>query len=317
MGIPQSSDMSSPRRHHIPREHRRHRWNRDYPPVLYAASGDEIEFETVAADDAQITPDNPTLDYDKGRVHPITGPVYVEDAEPGDVLEVQILEVDTNDWGWQLVTQDRGFVKNFIDQEQIVIVWIDKAKGVVRYPSGAEFPLTPFPGIVGVAPVEPGEHRTSPPGVHAGNIDVRELVAGTTLYIPVGVPGALLSVGDVHATQGDGEVCLNGVETDGRVVVRIFLHKDRTIDRPHIKTATHYGLLSVGETADEALRDALKAGIVFLQERGGIPREEAYAICSGGADLRINQLVNGLTGNAVGARIMFPLGLLSSMGIAV
>lgn len=305
------------RRHVVPREHTHNRWNRDLPPVLHARSGDVIEFLTIAADDRQIDPTRPSLDFDRGRVHPLTGPVAIEGAEPGDVLEVRILDVDVSDWGWQTVTQDRGFVKNFISEPQVIIIRIYRERGVARYPSGAELDLDPFPGIVGVAPPEPGEHRTSAPGPHAGNIDVRELRAGTILFIPVWVPGALLSVGDVHAVQGDGEVCVNGVETDGQVVVQVILHKGRHWDRPRIKTPTHYGLLSVGETADAALQDALKAGIVFLEKEGRISREEAYAICSGGADLRINQLVNGLKGDAVGARIMFPLPLLESMGIDV
>jgi len=310
-----AAQQVSPRRHVLSREHTHNRWNRDLPPVLSARSGDEIEFHTAAADDGQIDPDQPSLQIDGTRVHPLTGPVFVEDAEPGDVLEVQILRVETGDWGWHMITRERGFVKHFIDHPQVVVARIDRERGVIRYPSGAELPLSPFPGIVGVAPPEPGEFRTIPPGKHGGNIDVKELTAGSTLYLPVWVPGALLSVGDVHAGQGDGEVCLNGVETEGRVTVRIVLHKGKGFDRPQLKTATHYGLLSVGESADEALQDALRAGILFLEREGGIPREEAYAVCSGGADLRINQLVNNIPSPAIGARIMFPLQLLASLGI--
>ncbi|PYM98714.1 MAG: hypothetical protein DME08_07365 [Candidatus Rokuibacteriota bacterium] len=171
-----------------------------------------------------------------------------------------------------------------------------------------------MPGIIGVAPAAHGEFRTIPPGPHAGNIDVREVRPGVSLRIPVFVPGALLSVGDVHAAQGDGEVCLNGIETRGRVETRIHLRKRQVQDRPHLKTPTHYGLLGTGTTVDEACRDALSAAVVWLATAAGISREEAYALCSATADLRINQLVNG---DALGTRLMIPRSLLQSLGVEV
>lgn len=299
----------------LPSTLKHNRWNRDLPPVAQAADGDTITFHTLSADDGQIDPDRPAFEgYDRSRVHPITGPVYVRGAEPGDVLEVEVLEVRPGDWGWQMLTRHLAFLKNFVETETIIIARIDHQRGIARYPSGAEVGLAPMPGIIGVAPAEHGEFRTIPPGPHAGNIDVREVRPGTSLRIPVFVPGALLSVGDVHAAQGDGEVCLNGIETDGRVTVRLRLWKAQPQDRPHLKTPTHYGLLGTGPSADAACRDALTAAVLWLAATAGISREEAYALCSATADLRINQLVNG---EALGARVMFPRALLESLGVEV
>jgi len=291
------------------------RWNRDLPPVARAADGDVVVFHTLAADDGQIDPERPTFaGYDRSRVHPLTGPVYVEEAEPGDVLEVEVLDVRTGDWGWQMLTRHLAFLKDFVEEETIVIARIDRARGVARYPSGAEVELAPMPGIIGVAPAARGEFRTIPPGPHAGNIDVREVRPGVSLRIPVFVPGALLSVGDVHAAQGDGEVCLNGIETTGRVEVRLRLHRGRPQDRPHLLTPTHYGLLGTGPTADAACRDALAAAVLWLAGAARLSREEAYALLSAAGDLRINQLVSG---DALGARMMIPRSLLASLGVTV
>lgn len=299
----------------IPRDRKHNRWNRDLPPVAEAADGDVILFHTTSADDGQIDPERPTFEgYDRGRVHPITGPLHVQGAEPGDVLEVEVLDVRTGDWGWQMLTRHLAYLRDFVERETIIIARIDRQRGVARYPSGAEVELAPMPGIIGVAPAAHGEFRTIPPGPHAGNIDVREVRPGVRLRVPVFVPGALLSVGDVHAAQGDGEVCLNGIETNGQVEVRLRLSKGVSQDRPHLRTSTHYGLLGTGPTADAACRDALTAAVLWLAQAAGISREEAYALCSATADLRINQLVNG---DALGARVMFPLPLLASLGVRV
>src|SRR6266852_3955819 len=226
----------------LPRTEKHNRWNRDLPPRAHAADGDVLIFHTTSADDDQIDPERPTFTgYDRTRVHPLTGPVYVRDAEPGDVLEVEVLDVETGEWGWQMLTKHLAYLRVF-------------------------------------------------------------------------VPGALLSVGDVHAAQGDGEVCLNGIETRGRVETRIHVRKRQSQDRPPLKTPTHYGLLGTGTTVDEACRDALSAAVVWLATAAGISREEAYALCSATADLRINQLVNG---DALGTRLMIPRSLLQSLGVEV
>jgi len=299
----------------LPSTLKHNRWNRDLPPVARARDGDTILFHTLSSDDGQINPDRPSVEgFDTSRVHPLTGPVFVEGAEPEDVLEVQVLDVEVADWGWQKLTRDLAYLKNFVEKEQVIIARIDRTRGIARYPSGAEVSVEPMPGIIGVAPAAHGEFRTIPPGRHAGNIDVREVRAGTSLRIPVFVPGALLSVGDVHAAQGDGEVCLNGIETNGRVRVRLRLLKGMQLDRPHLKTPTHYGLLGTGPTVDEACRDALTAAILWLVDAARISREEAYALMSATADLRLNQLVNG---DALGTRVMIPLTLLRSLGVSV
>ncbi|MFQ5830467.1 MAG: acetamidase/formamidase family protein, partial [Candidatus Methylomirabilia bacterium] len=190
----------------IPTTQKHNRWNRDLPPVAHVSDGDTIRFHTLSADDGQIDPVRPTLaGYDRGRVHPITGPVYVREAEPGDVLEVEVLDVQVGDWGWQMLTRQLAFLRDFVEHETIVVARIDRQRGIARYPSSAEVQLSPMPGIIGVAPAAHGEFRTIPPGPHGRNVDVREVRPGVSLRMPVFVPGALLSVGDVHASQGDGE----------------------------------------------------------------------------------------------------------------
>lgn len=290
------------------------RWNRKLPPVITVDSGDIIDFETRSSDDGQVQLHDPKPPADPSRVHPLSGPVAVRGAQPGDALRIDIIDVKTADWGWQLVSHDRGLLKGVIPKTEVLIVAVDHASGTIRYPSGATAPLRPFPGIVGVAPAEDGEFRTLAPGVHGGNIDVAELVAGTTLFLPVLTPSGLLSIGDVHASQGDGEVCLTGVETAGWVRVRVTVLQNASVRGPQMKTPSHFGLLETGSTIDEACRKALQAAVTFLSENADISAAEAYAICSGAADLRINQVVNG---GAIGARVMIPLTVLSSLGVQV
>jgi acetamidase/formamidase len=287
------------------------RWNRELPPVLTIASGDTVAFETRNASDDQVTRDFTSADFprvDRGRTHGLTGPVSVEGAEPGDVLEVQILDVQVEDWGYQMVAPGQGFLPEEFPGPHIATYLIDRATEEVQFAPHVRVPLRPHPGILGVAPRERGEFRTFAPGAFAGNVDIRELAPGSTIYIPVFVPGALFSTGDVHAAMGDGEVCLTGVEVRAEVSYRFVLHKGRRIAQPHYETAEEYGIVGHGPTLEAAAKHALRAMIAFLSDTLRLAPIEAYCLCSAIVDLRINQVVNA---GVMGARAVIPKRVLS------
>lgn len=271
------------------------RWNRDLPPVLTIESGDTVVFETRTAVDDQIVPGTTTADFDRidrGRTHTLTGPVYVRGAEPGDALEVRILDIQVEDWGYQLMVPGLGFLPEDFPEPSIITYSIDRPKGEVRFGAHVRLPLRPFPGIVGVARAEPGEFRTLPPGPFAGNLDIRELNPGTIVYIPVFVPGALFSTGDIHAVQGDGEVCLTAIETRAVATYAFAVRKNLRISQPHYETPGEYGVVGHGTTLEAAAKHALRGMIAHLGSALGLSPVQAYGFCSAIVDLRINQVVN-------------------------
>ncbi|HEY7678019.1 MAG TPA: acetamidase/formamidase family protein [Candidatus Methylomirabilis sp.] len=271
------------------------RWNRDLPPVLTVDSGDTVVFETRDAGDDQVERGWTGADFprlDRGRTHALTGPVAVRGVEPGDALQVDILDVQVQDWGYQMVAPGLGFLPEDFPDPHIAPYAIDLPRREVMFAPHVRLPLRPHPGILGVAPAEPGEIRTLAPGVFAGNVDIRELTPGATLYIPVFVPGALFSTGDVHATMGDGEVCLTGVETRAEVTLGLTVRKDLRIAQPHYETAVEYGIVGHGPTLEAAAKHALRGMIDCLAGRLRLSRVQAYCLCSAAVDLRINQVVN-------------------------
>src|SRR5579862_4022394 len=213
------------------------RWNRALNPRLRISSGDTVHMECVDSSGAQVHP-SMTLDgylkIDRDRIHALTGPIFVEGAEPGDVLQVDVVEVAHKGWGWTSVVGGLGFLKQrFADP--FFFIW--KLEGELSKSNApAVVPLRPFCGVMGVAPAEDGEFRTRPPGIFGGNMDVRELCTGATLYLPVFNRGALFSAGDAHAAQGDGEVCINGIECPVNVSLRFELHKHRHLPGPILES---------------------------------------------------------------------------------
>ena len=180
------------------------------------------------------------LEIDRDRIHALTGPIFVEGAEPGDVLQIDVLEVAHKGWGWTSVVADSVFSSSDLPSR---IFFTGNCEGdVSRSLAPAVVPLRPFCGVMGVAPAEDGEFRTRPPGVFGGNMDVRELCAGATLYLPVLNRGALFSAGDAHAAQGDGEVCINGIECPADVTLRFHVHKQRPLSAPMIETAPRHAM---------------------------------------------------------------------------
>jgi acetamidase/formamidase len=277
------------------------RWNRDLPPRLTIASGDTVHLECLDASGAQVRPGmtlDGYIDINRERIHALTGPIFVEGAEPGDVLQIDVLEVAHKGWGWSSVIAGLGFLKHrFADP--YLFHWTLEPE-VSRSLAPAIVPLRPFCGVMGVAPAQRGEFRTIPPGVFGGNMDVRELCAGAALYLPVFNQGALFSAGDAHAAQGDGEVCVNGIECPADVTLRFRLHNQRPLHGPFIEAAPRNAAQEaeawvVVESATDAInaaRAATSRMIDLLVERWDFSEIHAYILCSVAMNLRLSQVVN-------------------------
>jgi acetamidase/formamidase len=280
------------------------RWNRALQPRLRVASGDTVHLECVDSSGAQVHSSMTLAEYlkiDRDRIHALTGPIFVEGAEPGDVLQVDVLEVAHKGWGWTSVVSGLGFLKERF-AEPFLFIW--QLEGAVsKSIAPAVVPLRPFCGVMGVAPAEDGEFRTRPPGIFGGNMDVRELCTGATLYLPVLNHGALFSAGDAHAAQGDGEVCINGIECPADVTLRFQLHKQRALPGPMAETPAARkqdpeaagGEWIVVESASDAAgaaRAATSRMIDLLADRWGFSAVHAYLLCSVAMNLRLSQVVN-------------------------
>ena len=288
--------------HFLGEESIHHRWNAALPAALTIRSGDTVHFRCRDSSDGQVTPRSTVADFlaiDRERIHALTGPVLVEGARPGDVLQIEVLAVRPAGWGWSGIIQGLGFLDERFRQPHLFIWQLDEDVSLSLPP--ARVPLRPFCGIMGGAPAEDGEFRTRPPGPFGGNMDVRDLVEGSTLYLPVWRPGALFSTGDVHAAQGDGEVCLNGIETPAEVSLRFRVRRDFTLTAPMAEAAARSAPGgSAGEwLMIEAHADPLRAAaaatsrmVDFIGERWGMSPEDAYVLCSATRSLRLSQVVN-------------------------
>jgi acetamidase/formamidase len=280
-------------------------WDNAREPAITVSSGTEIRFDCLTDSGPRITPETRSADLpDREFVgHHLTGPVAVEGAEPGDVLQIEILDVEHDDWGYTLIR--RGEVEAGLLPEEFPDPFLyhwDLADGVGTFEAGIEVPLEPFPGVVGVAPPEPGAHSTGPPRDVGGNLDVKHVTAGSTMYLPVAVEGGLFSIGDGHGAQGDGEVCVSAIETPTEITARLTLREDLDIERPQFETtgpfrpsgldAPAYATSGVRDDLMDASRDAIRAMIDRLHDRRGLSREEAYVLCSVAADLKINEVVD-------------------------
>jgi acetamidase/formamidase len=198
-------------------------WDNALTPALEIDSGETVQLETADASGGQLNPESSAADVaalDFGRVNPVTGPVFVRGAQPGDVLAVEILEMRAHDWGWTAIIPGFGLLADEFAEPWLRISQVDPQAGRVRFADGITLPFEPFPGTIGVAPAEPGQHSVVPPRRWGGNMDIKHLRPGSTLYLPVGVEGALFSVGDTHAAMGDGEVCGTAVESAMDITVR-------------------------------------------------------------------------------------------------
>ncbi|BAS26385.1 acetamidase/formamidase family protein [Limnochorda pilosa] len=278
-------------------------WDNSLAPALTVAPGEEVEFEVVDASGGQLSQGSGTEDVgrlDFGRVNPVTGPVYVEGAEPGDSLVVEILGLEGSGWGWSAIIPGFGLLaEDFPDP----FLHISHYEGNhVDVTPEVRLPLRPFPGTIGAAPAEPGLHPVVPPREVGGNMDIRDLVAGTRLYLPVRVPGALFSVGDTHAAQGDGEVCGTAVETAMRVRLRFGLER-ATAQRfprfvlagapgPQVAEKGYQVTTGIGPDLMLAAKDAVRGMIDLLDREYHVEPPLAYVLCSVAADLKISEVVD-------------------------
>ncbi len=270
---------------------------------------DRLEKEGVAASDIpSYNADIYREVKDKGPGgHILTGPVAIAEAEPGDVLEVQILKIDIDvPFACNGFGPGHGFLPNDFPYGRSKIIPLDRTKMIGKFAPGIEFPLHPFFGSMGVAPPEgAGRIDSAPPWMHAGNMDNKELVAGTTLYIPVHATGALFEVGDGHAGQGNGEVDITAMETFLSGTFRFVVHKDRHLLWPRAETPTHYISMGFSPDLKEATTLAVRDMINFLVEQKHLSRDDAYMLTSMAVDVDITQLVDG----NVGVHAMCPKGI--------
>lgn len=284
------------------------------PPALTIEPGDTVEIETVnGASRAFPPPGSPfrptpaMLAIDAATIerapgHIVTGPVAVRGAEPGDTLEVRVDAIALGaDWGFCGFRPLAGTLPHDFETPYLTHIAVDRTRNTCRMPYGLEIPLAPFFGVMGVAPPPRyGRISTVEPREHGGNIDLKELVAGTSLFLPVWAPGALFSTGDGHGCQGDGEVCINALEMclDGTFTFLLHRRADGTepLRHPRAETPTHFISLGFDSDLDEAMRRALREMIAFICARSSLSREEAYQLCSLAVDFRVTQTVNGEKG---------------------
>jgi len=282
-------------------------------PVLRVASGDTIRVETMVARGLQRLravgvsekeiPDSlkavESAVKERGPgAHPLTGPIWIEGAAPGDTLEVKIVAFDfLHPYGVSGFIPNNGTLPDDFPYAAFKLVRFDPKAGIAEFSPGVRLKLAPFFGSIGVAP-DPlvGRISSGPPGSHAGNLDNKELVAGSTLYLPVHVAGALLSMGDGHGMQGDGEVTLTALETSLRGTIQVTVRKGKRLIWPRAETPTHYIAMGLNTDLDEAARLATREMIDFLVTEKGIKRDDAYILCSLAADLHVTQLVDGTKG---------------------
>ncbi len=235
--------------------------------------------------------------------HVLTGPIYIEEAEPGDVLEIKIISIDLAiPYGYNVIGQN-GFLSDEIFDRTMRIIKLDSQKMKGHFDDGIEIPLRPFFGSMGVAPPkEVGKWNSAPPWIHAGNLDNKELVAGSSLFIPVHVKGALFEIGDGHAAQGNGEVDITAIETSLKAALQFLVHKGKLLQWPRAETPTHIITMGCDRDLNAATHIAVREMIKYLVDEKKLTKADAYMLSSVAADLNITQLVDG----NVGVHMMLP-----------
>ena len=278
-------------------------------PVLRIASGDVVDVDTLitnspkglenlgvpANEVQQSLRDISEQVKERGPGgHILTGPVLVEGAAPGDVLEVRILSVELPiAYGYQACSDSWTFLPKNCEEPRRRLIRLDRERGTASLGVATRIPLRPFFGILGVAPAaERGRLSSLPPDSHGGNMDVKELVAGTTAFLPIRVGGALFSAGDGHAAQGDGEVGGTALETSLRGRLQLTVRKDLRLEWPRFETPTHYMTFGADPDLTQATRIAVQGMIDFLIEAKGMSRTEANALTGIAADLRMSEIVD-------------------------
>ncbi len=301
--------------HHLAASPETIRWGifaADIPPVLTMRSGETVEIECVTGSPEVMPPASsgfvipPALaavhasNMPRAPGHLITGPVAIEGAMPGDTLEVRIDRIEFGtDWGFCGFRPLAGTLPEDFPERFLTHIPIDREARTCRLPYGVELKLEPFFGVMGVAPpANYGTISTVQPREHGGNLDNKEVGAGSSLFLPVWAPGALFSCGDGHGVQGDGEVCINALETCLTGTFTFVLHKQNATPMryPRAETATHFISMGMNEDLDLAMKQALREMIAFICARSNLSREQAYQFCSLAVDFHVTQTVNGEKG---------------------
>ncbi|TMR38668.1 acetamidase/formamidase family protein [Actinomadura geliboluensis] len=287
--------------------------DRSHPPVLTVESGDTVDLATGTCWGDVVRPGMTMADVLRESAawsgvgpHDLTGPIAVAGAEPGDALKVEVLGLTLREHAFNLDLPGHmgyGLLPEDFRDGHMRHYRLDLEEMSVELGAGLTVPLAPFPGFLGTAPAAAGPHSSVPPGGHGGNLDLKELVAGSSLYLPVWTEGALLYAGDIHAAQGNGEVNLTALEASASSLrLRLTVIPDAGIRAPRAETPAHLITMGFGATLDEAARMATRDMIVVAGGCLGIPASDAYALCSMTMDLAVTQTANG----AVGVHAMLP-----------
>ena len=303
MGKPREFPMHN----HTIHQHQCHfGWNKDNPPVARIAPGETVQFNPVDSSGGQLTikstvADIPGLDF--GKVNPVAGPIYVEGAEPGDAIKVTLLHFAPSGWGWTANIPGFGLLADQF-KDPALHIWKYDAQTLepAMYGPGGRVPLKPFCGTIGLAPAEAGLHSIVPPRRMGGNMDIRDMSSGTELYLPVEVAGGLFSVGDTHATQGDGEVCGTAIESPCSLAAKFELIKNANLAFPRFTTpgpvSRHLDLkgyevtTGIGPDLMAGAKAAVSGMIDLLSARYKMNPVDAYMLCSVCGDLRISEIVD-------------------------
>jgi len=293
-----------PRTHHLPDAQVHFTWDAGNEPVLTVDSGDTVVVWTRDVSDNQITPESDTsviAGLDWNRVYPLQGPIGVRGAAAGDTLAIELLDIRTQGWGWTAILPGLGLLPEDFPDAYLRI--FDLSGGdVAHLRDDIAIPLEPFFGTMGVCPAGAEAQPVMPPGVFGGNMDIRQLVRGSTLFLPVQVESALFSCGDAHGAQGDGEVCVTGLEAPMFAALRFTLEKGRSIPSPQYRTpapltprvdsAPFYATTGVGGDLYAGAQDAVRAMVDHISRTYALAREDAYVLCSLVVDLKISEIVD-------------------------
>jgi acetamidase/formamidase len=295
-----------PHQHTIHRRQHHFGWDNSLTPVLRIAPGESVEIEVHEASGGQLSTSSTAAAVGKldfSRINPVTGPVFIDGAEPGDVLKVTLLSFTPCGWGWTANIPGFGLLADDF-REPALHLWQYDSKTLTPALFGrwGKVPLKPFTGTIGLAPAAAGVHSIVPPRRVGGNMDVRDIAQGTELSLPVEVAGALFSVGDTHAAQGDGEVCGTAIESEMTIALRFDLLKATPLAFPrfttpgpvtrHLDAKGYEVATGIGPDLMEAARAAVRSMIDLLGRHHGLPAVDAYMLCSVCADLRISEIVD-------------------------
>jgi acetamidase/formamidase len=295
--------QQGPRQHVIDPTRIHHRWEKTLPPILSISSGDIVHFDLLTSADGQLArnsrADEVVLDFE--TIYNLSGPIVVDGAEPGDTLQIDVLELKPGSWGWTMILPEMGLLPEDFPEPYLKTYDLTNGESATLV-EGVEIPLSPFLGTMGVHPGEPDGELPFPPHRGGGNMDNRHLHVGSTLWLPVWCRGALFSCGDPHAAQGDGEVCVSALECPMKATLQFHLHK-RRISTPQFSlppgsqtplsdSAGYHAAMGVDNDLMRAAKSAVRGMIDWIQEAHGLTAQDAYVLCSLAGDLKIHEIVD-------------------------